>query len=234
MFAMSCTCHFLSMVIFFLSYSLCHLKFQVHMATQWMTWTRCAMVALGIPPKPQISKMTLDCLFDDLLVQVISNVRMLTAITCIATEVCAIAPSEQVHLISHLLWVMLPLLDPFFECKVCRAPHVCIALCHARILYVRSTSIKMSRAYIHLGMYDHPISNGIWCESLDTTYQCVTNEILKNTHRNKFNYSFGCKQAIFGWLFSQIFHYCWRPSSSWFIIRGGHGQIQYSCIPKLS
>ena len=48
-----------------------------------------------------------------------------------------------------------------FECKVCRLPHVYIALCHARILYVRSTSIKMSRAYIHLGMYDHPISNGI-------------------------------------------------------------------------
>ena len=35
-----------------------------------------------------------------------------------------------------------------FKCKVCRPPHVCISLCHARILYVYSTSIEMSRVCI--------------------------------------------------------------------------------------
>src|ERR1700738_45027 len=100
---MSSTYHLLSMVIFYLSCPLCHLEFQVHMAAQWMAWTRCAMVTLGIPPKPRISKTTLNCHFVDLLVQVISNVRMITVITCIAMEVCAIAPSGQVQLIFHLL-----------------------------------------------------------------------------------------------------------------------------------
>ena len=66
-----------------------------------------------------------------------------------------------------------------FECKVCRSPPVCIVLCHARILYVHSTSTEMSRACIHLGMHDHPVSNGICRESLDMTYQCVANEVLK-------------------------------------------------------
>ena len=41
------------------------------------------------------------------------------------------------------------------ECKVCRSTLVCITLCHARIIYIHSTSVGMSRAYIYLGVYDH-------------------------------------------------------------------------------
>ena len=57
-----------------------------------------------------------------------------------------------------------------FECKVCRSLPVCITLYHARILYVHSTSIEMSRACIHLGMHDHLVSNGICRELLDIAY----------------------------------------------------------------
>ena len=53
------------------------------------------------------------------------------------------------------------------------------ALYHARILHIHSTSTKMSRACIHLGMHDHLVSNGICRESLDMAYQCVANEVLK-------------------------------------------------------
>ena len=56
---------------------------------------------------------------------------------------------------------------------------MCIALCHARIIYIYSTSVGMSRACIYLGVHDHPMANGTCRESLDMTYQCVANEVLK-------------------------------------------------------
>ena len=55
----------------------------------------------------------------------------------------------------------------------------CIALCHARILYVHFTSLGMSMICIHLGVHDHPISTGTFQESLDTVSQCVANEVMK-------------------------------------------------------
>jgi hypothetical protein len=67
------------------------------------------------------------------------------------------------------------------ECKVYRSTPVCLALCHARILYVHSTSSKMSRACIHLGVHEHPVSNGTRRESLDMAYQCVANEVIKTS-----------------------------------------------------
>ena len=72
-----------------------------------------------------------------------------------------------------------PLTRSTIECKVCRFTPVCIALCHARILYIHSTSVGMSRACIHLGVHDHLVANGTCRESLDIAYQCVANKVLK-------------------------------------------------------
>ena len=72
-----------------------------------------------------------------------------------------------------------------FECKVCRSPLVCIALYHAHILYVHFTSNEMSRACIHLGMHDHPVSNGVCHKSLDLAYHYVANEVLKTPTAKK-------------------------------------------------
>ena len=41
------------------------------------------------------------------------------------------------------------------ECKICRSTPVCMALYHARIIYVHSTSFEMARACIHLGVHEH-------------------------------------------------------------------------------
>ena len=65
------------------------------------------------------------------------------------------------------------------ECKVRRSTPACIALCHAHIIYVHSTSQVMSKACIHLGVYEHPVSNGTCRELLDMAYQCVANEVMK-------------------------------------------------------
>ena len=64
------------------------------------------------------------------------------------------------------------------ECKVCRSMLVCIALCHVCIIYVHSTSPGISRVCIHLGIYEHLMSNGTCRESLDMAYQCVANEVM--------------------------------------------------------
>ena len=58
---------------------------------------------------------------------------------------------------------------------------MCFALCRARIIYVHSTSTGMLKAYIHLGVHEHHISNRTCCESLDMTYQCVVNEVMKTS-----------------------------------------------------
>jgi hypothetical protein len=72
------------------------------------------------------------------------------------------------------------------ECKVCHSTPICIALCHARIIYLHSTSSKMVRACIHLGVRDHHVSNGICRESLDIAYQCVADEVTKTPTAKNF------------------------------------------------
>lgn len=57
--------------------------------------------------------------------------------------------------------------------KVCRCTLVYIALYYAQIIYVHSTSPKMSRACIHLHAREHLVSNNTYHESLDMAYQCV-------------------------------------------------------------
>ena len=81
----------------------------------------------------------------------------------------------------HLPFVVgdVALVRSTFECKVYRSPPICFVLCHARIFYIHSISTKMLMVCIHLCMQNHPVSNGICCESLDMTYQCVANDVLR-------------------------------------------------------
>jgi hypothetical protein len=37
----------------------------------------------------------------------------------------------------------------------------------------------MSRACIHLGVHEHPVSIDTCCESLNMAYQCVANEVMR-------------------------------------------------------
>ena len=67
------------------------------------------------------------------------------------------------------------------KCKVCLLALVCIALSHARMIYVLSTSFRMSRVCIHLGVHDHPITNGMGCKSLDMAYKHVAQDVIKTS-----------------------------------------------------
>ena len=112
---MSSTYHLLLMATFCLSCPLWHLKVQVRNAAQWTTWTRCATVTIGASPKPQISKMILDYSSGGLLVHVISNFLTTIMIICIAIGASKTTLNVLVQIISHLLWVMFPLLDPLLS-----------------------------------------------------------------------------------------------------------------------
>jgi hypothetical protein len=91
------------------------------------------------------------------------------------------------------------------ECKVCRFTPVCIALCHARIIYIHSTSVGMSRACTHLGVHDHPVANGTCRESLDMVYQCVANEVLKTpTTKNSAILMAASKQFLADYLLKSL------------------------------
>jgi hypothetical protein len=60
----------------------------------------------------------------------------------------------------------LPPPDSTIVCKVCKVLPICINFCHGRIYYVLGKG-DMSRACIHLGMHNHPVSDGICRETLD-------------------------------------------------------------------
>jgi hypothetical protein len=52
-----------------------------------------------------------------------------------------------------------PLIQYSIICKICKTPPACVATCKARIYYV-SGEDHMTRACVHLGVYDHPVKNG--------------------------------------------------------------------------
>ena len=122
---MSSTYHLLLMAMFCFSCPMWHLKFQICMAVQWMVWTKCATVTLGAPLKPQKSKIILGYTSGGLLVHVISNILM---ITCIAMGVSGITPNGLVLILSHLLWIMFPLLGPLLSVRY-GISHLCALLC---------------------------------------------------------------------------------------------------------
>jgi hypothetical protein len=68
--------------------------------------------------------------------------------------------------------------DSTLVCKVCKVPPICVNFCHGRIYYVLGRG-DMSRACIHLGMHNHPVSDGMCRETLDTISSLIAQEVSK-------------------------------------------------------
>jgi hypothetical protein len=75
------------------------------------------------------------------------------------------------------LW-HLPPPDSTLVCKVCKVPPICVNLCPGHIYYVLGKD-DMSRACIHLRMHNHPVSDGIYRETLDTISGLIAQEVSK-------------------------------------------------------
>ena len=91
------------------------------------------------------------------------------------------------------------------ECKICHSTHICIALCHARIIYIHSTSVGISKTCTYLGVHDHPLANDTCREALDMTYQCVINEVLKApTSKNSAIFLATSKQFLADYLLKSL------------------------------
>ena len=68
--------------------------------------------------------------------------------------------------------------DSILICKVDKVTPICVNFCPGRIYYVLGRG-DMSRACIHLGMHNHPVSDGIYRETLDTISSLITHEVSK-------------------------------------------------------
>jgi hypothetical protein len=82
--------------------------------------------------------------------------------------------SGQTNILFNLGHSSLP--DSILLCKVFKVPPTCINFCNAHIYYVLSKS-AMTRACIHLGMHNHPISYGICQETLDIIYDLIIQKV---------------------------------------------------------
>ena len=94
--------------------------------------------------------------------------------TCITMEVYATTTNG---LINFFVGDVAPI-ESRLEGKVCCSTLICIALCHAHIIYVHSIFPRMSKACIYLGVHYHPVSSGTCRESLDMDYQCIANKVV--------------------------------------------------------
>jgi hypothetical protein len=73
---------------------------------------------------------------------------------------------------------LLPPSDSTLVCKVCKVPPICVNFCPGRIYYVLGKG-DMSRACIHLGMHNHPVSDDICRETVDTISGLIAQEVSK-------------------------------------------------------
>ena len=104
------------------------------------------------------------------------------------------------------------------QCKVCHSPPICFNICHAKTIYVHSTSFYMFHAYIYIHVHDYHESIEVCRESLDMISQCVANEVFKNpTIKNSTIVMATNKQLIS----SSPNYWNFVVGSNWFIQSGG-------------
>jgi hypothetical protein len=72
----------------------------------------------------------------------------------------------------------LPPPNSILVCKVCKVPLTCVNFCLGHIYYILGKN-DITRACIHLGMYNHPVSNGICQETFDTISGLIAQEVSK-------------------------------------------------------
>ena len=61
-------------------------------------------------------------------------------------------------------------------CKICKVPPICVAACVARVYYVFGAA-HMTRAYLHLGVHDHPVKVGEDQEIKERTRQLIEEQV---------------------------------------------------------
>jgi hypothetical protein len=61
-------------------------------------------------------------------------------------------------------------------CKICKVPLICITTCAARIYYVFGAA-NMTRAYVHLGIHEHPVKVGEDQEIKERTRKLIEEQV---------------------------------------------------------
>jgi hypothetical protein len=61
-------------------------------------------------------------------------------------------------------------------CKICKVPPICVATCAARIYYVYGAG-NVTQAYLHLGVYEHPVKVGEDQEIKERTRRLIEEQV---------------------------------------------------------
>ena len=64
-------------------------------------------------------------------------------------------------------------------CKICKLPPTCINTCPCRIYYILGKRLTMTRACIHFGNHEHPVSDGMCRETIDQIHTLIGEEVSK-------------------------------------------------------
>ena len=70
-------------------------------------------------------------------------------------------------------------------CKICKVPSICVATCAARVYYVFGAS-HMTRAYLHLGVHDHPVKEGEDQGIKERTRQLIEEQVERTPKATNF------------------------------------------------
>jgi hypothetical protein len=66
-------------------------------------------------------------------------------------------------------------------CKICKTPPACVVTYQARIYYV-SGGDHMTRAYVHLGVHEHPVKNGEYHDFKDRSRTLLEEQVERAPH----------------------------------------------------
>ncbi len=81
--------------------------------------------------------------------------------------------------------------------KFCHAPPFCVANCNGQIYYVVHRFQSMSRIVIHLGVHNHPITNGKCQESIEETRRLIIGEVDPTLDVKIFLISLSARKTFF-------------------------------------
>lgn len=159
--------------------TICHKEFQVCMAVQWTTWTKHVMGQPWYTIKTTNIQINFGLSFWHFFYT--SHFRSHNDY-CNYMH-CNWGVRNNTEWVG---WIPFPfvvgnvvLTRSIIKCKICHSTHVCIALCHAQIVYIYSTSIGMSIICVHLDVHDHLVANSTCRKSLGMAHHSVASEIFK-------------------------------------------------------
>ena len=93
--------------------------------------------------------------------------------------------------------------DSTLVCKVCKMALMCLAACKARIYFVYTDNIEMTRVAIHFGEHGHPVAKGMYRDSTEMICRLIVEQVAKTPMATNSAITFSASKDF---LASYLFH----------------------------